>query len=231
MKEPSSNTLITTVTTYSSDFTCTSRITLPTGYSCFTRTTDSYSSSKTSLDSHSDTSSDSSSRHSSSGYAILDSPCDSLTVISARPFLKRCRSPTTSAPTTSPVPGALSPVRTDLLLPRKRIRYFDSETDSEVSSEEGYIPCVPREIGLGVDVEDTRGTDVRVEIETSAEEEAESSARGTIKTRVNRVTYLVVLNDIVEPVREDFPEFVKTYHRCVKPRDRFISAVNLRQLL
>ncbi|GKB38497.1 hypothetical protein Tco_0883439, partial [Tanacetum coccineum] len=193
--------------------------------------------SETSSDSHSDTSSDSSSRHSSSGYAISDSPCDSPTTTYAGPSHKRCRSPTLLVPIASPVSRALSLVRADLLPPRKRIRDSDFVTNFEVSLEEGFVPYVPREVGLGVDVEDSyepytepdvdsdiqadidacivfaddiaaRGTDVRVEVETAAEEEAESSVRGTIEIEVDGVTHPVVPEDIVEPVREDFPEFV-----------------------
>nr|GEU70574.1 hypothetical protein [Tanacetum cinerariifolium] len=111
--------------------------------------------SKTLSDSHSDTSIDYSSRHSSSGYAISDSPCDSSTAISARSSRKRCRSPTTSVPATLLVHGALSPIRADLFLPCKRIRDFDFVNDLEVNLEVGYVPYVPTEIGLGVDVEDS----------------------------------------------------------------------------
>ncbi|GKE17540.1 hypothetical protein Tco_1425117 [Tanacetum coccineum] len=197
------------------------------------------SSSETSSDSHSDTSSDSSSRHSSSGHFISDSPCDSPTATSAGPSHKRCRSPTSSIHVASPVPGTLSPVRAGLLPPCKRIRDADTVTDFEVSSEEGYVPYVPREIGLGVDVEDSyepytkpdidpdvqadinaciafandiavRGMDVRVEIGTAVKEEAESSARGTIEIRVDRVTHLVVLDDTAEPVGDDSSELVST---------------------
>ncbi|GJY58718.1 hypothetical protein Tco_0458610, partial [Tanacetum coccineum] len=55
-----------------------------------------------------------------------DSPCDPPTAISAGPSRKR-----------------------------RRIRDFDFVTDFEVSLEEGFVPYVPREIGLGVDVEDS----------------------------------------------------------------------------
>ncbi|GJR23945.1 hypothetical protein Tco_0972472, partial [Tanacetum coccineum] len=82
-----------------------------------------------------------------------DSPCDSPIAIFAGPSRKRRRSPTTLVPVASPVPGALSPVRADLLLPRKRIRDSDFVTDFKVSLEEGSVPQ-PREIGLGVNVED-----------------------------------------------------------------------------
>ncbi|GKF01271.1 hypothetical protein Tco_0028194 [Tanacetum coccineum] len=197
------------------------------------------SSSEASSNSYSDASSDSSSRHSSSGYAISVSPCDSPIAISAGPSCKRCRSPTSSVLVASSVGEALSLVRADQLQPHKRIRDSNFVTDFEVSLKEGYVPYVPREIGLGVDVEDSyepytkpdidpdvqadidaciafaddiavRGMDVRVEIGTAVKEEAESSARGTIEIRVDRVTHPVVLDDTAEPVGDDSPELVST---------------------
>nr|GEU69423.1 hypothetical protein [Tanacetum cinerariifolium] len=98
------------------------------------------SSLETSSDSHSDTSSDSSSRHSFSSHPISDSPYDSSTATFAGLSQKRRRSPTTSVPAALPVPRALSPVRADLLPPLKRIRDFNSVTDFEVCSEEGFVP-------------------------------------------------------------------------------------------
>ncbi|GJW95552.1 putative reverse transcriptase domain-containing protein [Tanacetum coccineum] len=191
---------------------------------------------ETSSDSHSDTSFDSSLRHSSSGHSISDSPYDSLT-ISTGPYRKRRRSPTNSVPVASPIPETLSPVRADLLPSRKRIRDSDFVTDFEVSSEEGFMPHVPREIDLGVDVEDSydpytepdidpdvkanidsciafaddieaRGTDVRVEDGNAAEEEAESSMIRTIEIRVDRVTHPVVSDDTAEPVKKDYPDLI-----------------------
>ncbi|GJU73872.1 hypothetical protein Tco_1265277 [Tanacetum coccineum] len=149
-------------------------------------------------------SSDSSLRHYSLGYAISDTPCDSPTATFKRPSRKRCRSP--AVPVSSPVREALSPVHTDLSPPPKRIRDFDSVTDLEVSSEDGYEPYVPREVGLRVDVEDSyepytkpdidsdiqadidecityadairdRGMDDRDVVETAAKEEVESRER------------------------------------------------------
>ncbi|GKD07324.1 hypothetical protein Tco_1187009 [Tanacetum coccineum] len=181
------------------------------------------SSSETPLDSHSDTSSDSSSRHSSSGHPISDSLCDLPNAISAGPSRKRRRSPIA--------------VHADLLPPCKRIRDSDSVTDFEVGTEEDYVPYVPREIGLGVDVEDSyepytepdvdfdiqahidaciafaddiaaRGTDVRVEVGTAVEEEVESSARGMIEIGVDRDTHPDVSDDTAKPVREDYPDLV-----------------------
>ncbi|GJT92352.1 hypothetical protein Tco_1081197 [Tanacetum coccineum] len=193
--------------------------------------------SKTSSDSHSNTSFDFSLRHSSSGYAISDSPCDSSTDVPAGPSRKRCRSPTSSVPIASPVRQALSPVRVDLLPPPKRIRDSNSVTDFEVSSKDGYEPYVPRETGLRVDVEDSyepyieldidldvqayidecfayadairaRGTDVRVVVEIVAKEEVESSARGTVEVEVDPRVGPVIDDDVRESVREDIPGHV-----------------------
>ncbi|GKG39148.1 hypothetical protein Tco_0463293, partial [Tanacetum coccineum] len=50
---------------------------------------------------------------------VTHSPTSSLFV---EPSRKRCRSPATLVPSTTPTPGALSPVRADLLPPCKRIR-------------------------------------------------------------------------------------------------------------
>ncbi|GJW25752.1 putative reverse transcriptase domain-containing protein [Tanacetum coccineum] len=183
------------------------------------------SSSETSSDSHSDSSSDSSLRHSSSGYGISDSPYDLSSFTSARPSRKRCRN--------------LSPIRADLLPPPKRIKDFDSVTDFEVSSENGYELYVSREVGLGVDVEDSyepyteldvdtdvqidinecfayadairaRGTNVRDVVETTAAEEVKSSMRGTIEFKVNPRVRPVVDDDMCESVREDVPYHVIT---------------------
>ncbi|GKF05358.1 hypothetical protein Tco_0036026, partial [Tanacetum coccineum] len=149
--------------------------------------------------SHSDSSSDS-----SLGYAILETPCDSPTTTSKRPSRKRCRSPL--IPVSLPMPGALSPVRTNLSQPPRRISDSDSMMDLEVSLEDGYESYVPREVGLGVDVEDNyepytesnvdtdvqayidkciaytdairvRGMDDRDVVETTAADEVKSSAR------------------------------------------------------
>nr|GEU72777.1 reverse transcriptase domain-containing protein [Tanacetum cinerariifolium] len=113
-----------------------------------------HSLSATSSDSYLDTLSDSSSRHSSLGHSISDSPCDSSTAIFARPSCKR--SLTILVPVASPV----------------------------------------------------LGTNVRVEVGTVAEEEVESSTRGTTEIGVDRVTHPVVSDDTVEPVREDYPDLV-----------------------
>ncbi|GKA34620.1 hypothetical protein Tco_0721049, partial [Tanacetum coccineum] len=82
------------------------------------------SSSKASLDFHSDASSDSSSRHSFPDHSSLDLPGTS-----AGPSRKRRRSPMTYVPALPPIAGALSPVHDDLIPSPKRIRSPESATD------------------------------------------------------------------------------------------------------
>ncbi|GJZ50027.1 hypothetical protein Tco_0604217, partial [Tanacetum coccineum] len=92
-------------------------------------------------DSSSDFSSDSSSDYSSdssSGHSLPDSSVDTPATIFAGLSHKRFRSPAVSVPLATPVPGALSPVRTDLLPTRKRIRGSISATDQDDSTEESY---------------------------------------------------------------------------------------------
>nr|GFB32191.1 hypothetical protein [Tanacetum cinerariifolium] len=159
--------------------------------------------------------------------AIIERPSHSSSVRSSR---KRSRSPTTSVPVSSPIPGALSFVRDDLLPPRKRIRSSDFLTYLEFSSDESFESSVPRETGLrvNVDVEGSdepysepdidpnvqaeideciayvdalraRGIDARVMVETVAQEEVEMSVRGMVEVIDDRVTHLVVSDDIPKP--------------------------------
>ncbi|GKC81966.1 hypothetical protein Tco_1137683 [Tanacetum coccineum] len=92
------------------------------------------SSSEASSDFHSDASSDSSSRHPLSDHSSPDLP--GTYAGSSR---KRRRSPMTSVPALSPVSGALSLVRADLLLSPKRVKDSGYLADVEVD---------PREISL-----------------------------------------------------------------------------------
>nr|GEX18976.1 hypothetical protein [Tanacetum cinerariifolium]GEX27431.1 hypothetical protein [Tanacetum cinerariifolium] len=153
------------------------------------RDSPSNSSSKTSSESHSNTSSDSSWRHSSSGYAISNSLCDLPTATATSSSHKRQRSPTSSVPVVSLVREALSPVCADLLPPRKRIRDFGSMTDIEDS----YEPY-------------TEPASSIVVVETAAEEEVESSARGMVE--VDPRVRPVIDDTVRESVREDVPDHV-----------------------
>ncbi|GJU31492.1 MAK10-like protein [Tanacetum coccineum] len=109
---------------------------------------------------------DSSSRYSSSGYVISDSPDDSSTTTSARPSRKRCRSPTSSVHVVLSVYRSLSLVHADLSPPPKRIRDSDSVTDLKISSEDGYESYVPREVGLGMDFEDSYEPYIELDIDS-----------------------------------------------------------------
>ncbi|GJT41030.1 hypothetical protein Tco_0940895 [Tanacetum coccineum] len=140
------------------------------------------------------------------------------------PSRKRSRSPTAFVPLSSPTLGALSYVRADLLPSPKRIRSLETAIDLEGYSEDSFELYVPREAGLGVNFEDEsykssrhRGTDVemdvdavrnrridaRVVVEAIDREEIETSMKGPVKVRVDRVTHLVVADDIPEPTQEE----------------------------
>nr|GEX62817.1 hypothetical protein [Tanacetum cinerariifolium] len=123
-------------------------------------------------------------------HPISDSPCDSPTAISAGLSRKKYRSPTTSVLAASPVPEALYPEP-----------YIEPDIDPDVQAN--IDAC----IAFADDIA-SRGTDVIVEDGTVAEEETESSARGTIEIGVDRVTHLVVSDDTTEPVREDYSDLV-----------------------
>ncbi|GJZ33012.1 hypothetical protein Tco_0578448 [Tanacetum coccineum] len=128
---------------------------------------------------------------------------------STSPSRKRSRSPVAFIPLSSPTLGALSYARAYLLPSPKRIRSPKTAMDLEGCSKDIFEPYVPRETGLGVDfVDETselsrdRGIDARVLVEAIDREEIETSMRGPVKVRVDRVTHLVVAKDILEPTQE-----------------------------
>ncbi|GKB09120.1 hypothetical protein Tco_0837432 [Tanacetum coccineum] len=154
---------------------------------------------------------DSSLSHSSLGYAISETPCDSPAAASERPYHKRCRSPLVLI--TSLVCRALSPVRADLLRPPKRIRDSDSVTDLEVSSEDGYEPYIPREADIDeciayADTIRARGMDDRYVVETEAEEEVKYRVRGMVEVEVDPRVGPVIEDDVRESVKEDILDHV-----------------------
>ncbi|GKB84987.1 putative reverse transcriptase domain-containing protein, partial [Tanacetum coccineum] len=163
-----------------------------------------------------------------SSAAIFDRPSDDSS--SASPSRKRSRSPTASVPLSSPIPGALSSARADLLPSPKRIISPESATDLEVSSVEGSEPSryrgtdlemdddVERSDGIDIDPEiqveidesiayagalRVRGIDARVVVEAVDREEIETCVRGLVEVRVGRVTHPVIANDIPEPDQEE----------------------------
>ncbi|GKA56625.1 hypothetical protein Tco_0755697 [Tanacetum coccineum] len=133
-------------------------------------------SSETSSNSSSDNLFDYSSGHSSSDHSSPTLPSDHLIlllwVLLTRRVgpLPRLRS--------SPTPGAMSPARADILPPPKRIRSSDSVTDLE--------DCLDESSELA------KGIDFRVVVEAVAREEVETSTRGPVEVRVERVTHPIV---------------------------------------
>ncbi|GJQ89851.1 hypothetical protein Tco_0000990 [Tanacetum coccineum] len=137
-----------------------------------------------------------------SSTAITERPSHSSY---AGPSRKRSRSLTTSVPVSSPIPEVLSSVHDDLLPPCKRIRSSNFATNLEDCSDESSESSVPRETSLRDDVvvKGAEGIDDRVVVETVTREEVETSTRGMVEVRVDRVTHLVVSDDIAEPAEEE----------------------------
>ncbi|GJR05573.1 hypothetical protein Tco_0528557 [Tanacetum coccineum] len=132
---------------------------------------------------------------------------------SAGPSRKRCRSPTTTMPSSIPASRALSPTRVDLLPPYKRFR--DSYS-SEDSIEEDINPDVLAnievdaaateaasdmdfEVEVEVEVDADIGIEVDVEGEDEDEHEGESSHRGTIEIRVDVVAEIDISVGMLMP--------------------------------
>ncbi|GKE60897.1 hypothetical protein Tco_1511264, partial [Tanacetum coccineum] len=144
------------------------------------------------------------------------------------PSCKRSRSPTKSVPLFSPIPGALSSARPDVLPPPKRIRSSDSMTDLKDCLDESSELFVPRETSLRDNVEPHSEHDIDTEIQAKIDEciayadalieegiyarvmveavdrgEIETSMRGMIEVIVERVMHPAVPNDIPEPAQEE----------------------------
>ncbi|GKB31763.1 reverse transcriptase domain-containing protein [Tanacetum coccineum] len=143
---------------------------------------------------------------------------------SAGPSRKRRRSPMTSVPALSPVSGALSPVRADLIPSPKRVKdsgyLADVEVDPrEISLRDDAIVRVSDEPHLEQDSDPEiqaeidecfayadalrdRGIDARVVVEAIDRDETETGVRGPVEVRVERVTHPVMPEDIPEPAQE-----------------------------
>ncbi|GJS83928.1 putative reverse transcriptase domain-containing protein [Tanacetum coccineum] len=179
-------------------------------------------------------SSDSSSEASSNfHWMFIDPSSEKLFVSYSSPDLpstsaglsrKRRRSPMTSVPALSPVSGALSPVRADLIPSPKRVRDSGYLAEVEVDpretslrddvivrvSDEPHLeqdsdPEVQAEIDecfAYADALRDRGIDARVVVETVDRDETETGMRGPVEVRVERVTHPVMPEDIPEPAQE-----------------------------
>ncbi|GKA47492.1 putative reverse transcriptase domain-containing protein [Tanacetum coccineum] len=134
-------------------------------------------------------SSSSGSSSDSSSDTSLGSPSDSLSLDSSSLFVgpsrKRCRSPTTSAPSSTPVLRSIAPNHANLLPPRKSFRDSYSPEDSR----EEHIEIV-----------EIAASDVR---EDEEEFKAEASAGGTVKIKVDPRVGPVVDEDVLNNVTTD----------------------------
>ncbi|GKE79614.1 hypothetical protein Tco_1545734 [Tanacetum coccineum] len=104
---------------------------------------------------------------------------------SSGPSRKRCRSPTDSVPSSTPVTGSLAPTRADLLPPRKRFRdSYSSEASTEEDTEVDPIDTeVDMDLGTSYrdDVRDRVEIDPRDVRDDMEEHEANTSAGDTVE--------------------------------------------------
>ncbi|GJT88601.1 hypothetical protein Tco_1070318 [Tanacetum coccineum] len=135
---------------------------------------------------------------------------------SVGPSRKRCRSPATSIPLAIPTPGVVSSARADLLPPLKRIggpsatlsSEDGSEGSMEVGSKEHIDSNVMADIEADIAAEATTTDEIRAKTEVGfegddkAEDEAESSARGTIKIGVDIVSEPKIIADSLVPASD-----------------------------
>ncbi|GJU41457.1 putative reverse transcriptase domain-containing protein [Tanacetum coccineum] len=120
----------------------------------------------------------------------------------ASPSHKRSRSPAASVPLSSPILGALSYARADILPSPKRISRTDLEMDVEVVRSDGIDidPEIQAEIDKCIGYADAlrdRGIDARVVVEAIDREKIEMSMRGPAEEGAVEVTY-ETLGDLVQ---------------------------------
>ncbi|GJW64510.1 putative reverse transcriptase domain-containing protein [Tanacetum coccineum] len=148
----------------------------------------------------------------SSSERLLDS-----SLPSTRPSRKRCRSPTTLVPSSTPVSRSIAPALADLP-PHQRFRdSYLSEVSREEHMEIGTTDvvtvanlCISEGVGahtkdgIGMDIEVTT-SDIR---EDEEEFEAEATAEGTMEIAVDSL----VTSGISDPTREDAPDLEGTLY-------------------
>nr|GEW22088.1 hypothetical protein [Tanacetum cinerariifolium] len=165
----------------------------------------------------------------SSPYSSSKISLDS-SLLFAGPSRKRCRSPTTSVPSYTPVSRSISLTHADLLPPCKSFKDSYSPNDSKdehIETDTADAEAVANFcIGDGVDTEDGIGMGVEIgasDIREDEEEfEAEASARGTIEVTID----LLVTGGISESTRRDVPDLVGTLYDIV----HYMSEVPLERI-
>nr|GEW59240.1 hypothetical protein [Tanacetum cinerariifolium] len=177
------------------------------------------SSSEASSDSNSDALLNSSSRHSLSDHSSHDLPSTS-----AGPSRKRRRSIMTSVPALTPIFGALSCVRADLIPSPKRVRDSGYLADVKVGPKETSLrddvitrgsdePHLEQDIDQEIQAEIDecfayayalryRVIDARVVVEAVDRDEIKTDVRGPVEVRVERITHPAMPEDTLEPTQE-----------------------------
>ncbi|GKB88337.1 hypothetical protein Tco_0960609, partial [Tanacetum coccineum] len=161
-------------------------------------------------------------------HSLSDHSSPDLLSTSAGPSSKRCRSPMTSVPALPYVPGALSPVRADLMPSPKRVRDSGYLADVEMDPRETSVrddvvfrgsdkSRLRQDVDLEVQMEideyvtyadalRTDGVDARVVVEAMDCEEVEAGARAPVEVIVEKGTPQVIPDDISEPAQEGVVE-------------------------
>ncbi|GJV62212.1 putative reverse transcriptase domain-containing protein [Tanacetum coccineum] len=136
---------------------------------------------------------------------------------SARPSRKRCRSPTTLVPSSTPVSRSIAPALVDLP-PRKRFRdSYSSEVSGEEHMEMGTVDAetvadLGISDGVGAHIED--GIDLGIEVATSdiREDEGEFGAKASAGGTMEIVVDPLATGDIFEPTGGDVPDLAGTLY-------------------
>ncbi|GJY31497.1 putative reverse transcriptase domain-containing protein, partial [Tanacetum coccineum] len=159
--------------------------------------------------------------HSGPSTRVASSRSLDSSLLSAGPSHKRCRSPTTSVPSSTLVLRPVSPTHADLLSPRKRFR--DSYSSENIIEEHMEIGTADAEAVADLDIGDRGrahtevGIGMGVEIaasyirEDKEEFEAEANAGGTMEIAVDPL----VTGGISKSTRGDVPDLEDTIYDIV----------------
>ncbi|GKC89687.1 hypothetical protein Tco_1150336 [Tanacetum coccineum] len=144
-----------------------------------------------------------------------------LSSLSAGPSRKRCRSPTTAVPSSTPVLRLVAPTHVGLLPPQKRFRDSYSPEDSREEHMEVGTANAEAVVDLGIGdgvrahTEDGIGMGVKIDAsnirEDEEEFEAEVSAGGTMEIAIDPL----VTGGIFDSTRGDVPDLEGTLHDIV----------------
>ncbi|GJR03910.1 hypothetical protein Tco_0526894 [Tanacetum coccineum] len=196
----------------------------------------------------------SSSDHSSSDHSSADhSPADQTSGHStsdqslsrrSSPSLpqgmrSRCKSPTTTVPSSIPASRALIPTRADLLPPHKRYKDSilpedsveeDIEADvlADIEADTTAVEVAANmEVEAGIDAGIGMEVDVRVYIEEEDEGEAESSDRGTMEVGVDVVAEIDIPDGMLMP---DAVERLKQVEEVVQDIYRHVMEIPIQRV-